>query len=578
MRPEPPRALPASLALALALTAGCGPDGDASAPLVHARAEVDRALAAVDALAATDAERRARLAASERELAALRAELERAMEASSDEALRALRARLDAQLAATARLEREELDWMDALAAARDELVAREAAKVAAVLERDAALEERDALRAELGDARAQLESERSAAAAQRDARVEAELRAKELAAALERERARADGLVPVAAAPAPEPSAELDQTRAELEAARSALRIAEREVARLGDALAARTAEATGLASEAHDLRLAIAYSQERRLERELEWDGYTRALNELGLREMAARLGFPADPDVVESPATPAALEEPSEAALEPPPPDPVAERSDAIERALRALMRIEEVQGLDLLEAGRLCEGGIGPVVFRLLDDRGRLAGGLAAERMHLEASRSARMVTLVLTGGHESRGGTQYPFHNGVRRIPLAHVDPEGWIESAPELFVGQDLAAPLDDGLWDVPRVVETLNGLLRGDAASGWYEVRACSGIVEEALRDVHVVDHDAAGRVRRRLFADRLGLYASDSGVQLALEDGASMRGDRKVGFLDGRMRIYLPLADVERWRAAGLPGLREPEPEPELGEVGPP
>ena len=87
------------------------------------------------------------------------------------------------------------------------------------------------------------------------------------------------------------------------------------------------------------------------------------------------------------------------------------------------MRGLFLAEGVHGLDPLELGRVEGGSIGPVVFRLLDADGRLTGSLAAASMRLEASYAARSVTLVLSDGHESRGGERHPFTNGERRIPL-----------------------------------------------------------------------------------------------------------------------------------------------------------
>ena len=70
----------------------------------------------------------------------------------------------------------------------------------------------------------------------------------------------------------------------------------------------------------------------------------------------------------------------------------------------------------------------------------------------------------------------------------------------------------------------------------------------------------------DAAGRLDRKLFADKLTIVPQTSGIVLELADGAQLRADVKTPFLEGRHTIFLPRADVEAWRAAGLPGLSEP------------
>ena len=47
-------------------------------------------------------------------------------------------------------------------------------------------------------------------------------------------------------------------------------------------------------------------------------------------------------------------------------------IAERTVEIRRSLEALILLEDVQGIDVLEVGVLGRGALGPVVFRILDD--------------------------------------------------------------------------------------------------------------------------------------------------------------------------------------------------------------
>jgi hypothetical protein len=322
-------------------------------------------------------------------------------------------------------------------------------------------------------------------------------------------------------------------------------------------------------------ELEAELERETAKRIAREEEWLRYTRAVAALELRSMPEELRF--QPDL-----PPEALLEAARA----PEPEPsaeeqaLAERSAEIARALRALLAIEEVRGLDLLEAGRLGEGWIGPVVFRLLDDRGRLAGGLYAERLRLEGSRAARTLTLVLEDGYETRAGERSPFARasapepangpapgrGVRRIALPRVDPQPWLEDLGELFATTRLDQPVDDGLWNLTYVRGTLNQLLREDPSAGWWRLRALDGVLAGVLRGVHLEGFAPDGQLERHLFADRMQVLRADKGLLLLLEDGAQMRGDEKAAFLDGRFRIFLPRADAGAWEAAGVPGLAEP------------
>jgi hypothetical protein len=310
--------------------------------------------------------------------------------------------------------------------------------------------------------------------------------------------------------------------------------------------------------------LRRELAREQELRLEREREWLRYTSAFDALGGDALPEGAEF--TPQVPEDEL--------------PKPPEPVKvdetllARADAVERSLRALLQVEGVRGIDLLEAGELEGGAIGPVVFRVLDARGRLAGSLIAARLRLVGSRTARSLTIVLEDGYESRGGVRLDFEAGttadgerepfgVRRIELEDVDPMPWVSAVPELFGGVELAAPKDDGRWNLTYVRASLNRLLRIDVERGYWRLKNLGGVVAGVLHDVHFEQFGPDGKLERRLFADRLRIERKERGVALVLEDGATLRGDEKTPFLDGRFRIYLPRAEQAEWNAAGLPGL---------------
>ena len=322
---------------------------------------------------------------------------------------------------------------------------------------------------------------------------------------------------------------------------------------------------------SELADLRAQLAREQDLRLAREREWLEFTRTLGSLEL-PLPAEASFEAQVPANESPA----------AEPEPPPPDPaLAERQRAILRSLRTLLAIEGVRGLDLLEVGALGEGCTGPVVFRLLDERGRLAGSLWAERLRLEGSRTARTLTLVLENGYEAHDGERFdfareerldapPIEGGVRRIELAETDPMPWVAALGELFGDVTLEAPKDDGRWNLTYVKGALNRLLKADTANGYWRVKSLGGVTGDVLREVQLEGFDGAGKLERRVFADSLRILRQDKGVSLQLEDGAQMRGDEKLPFLDGRFRIYLPRALQVDWERAGLPGWSQPPAEP--------
>lgn len=314
----------------------------------------------------------------------------------------------------------------------------------------------------------------------------------------------------------------------------------------------------------EIRRLRVELAREREARFERESDWLDWSQALTAL------APDGLALPEFTVEVPAVPEFTFGP-----EPPPEPAVTEREEQVTRSLRTLLAVEEVAGLDLLDAGRLGDGWIGPVLFRLIDARGRLAGSLYAERLRLEGSRAGRSLTIVLEDGYEAHKGVRVAFdpaagdragsleQGGVRRIALPHVDPMPWIKALPELFGDAELGRGSDDGLWNVERVRRTLNRLCAEDAAHGYPRFKAIGGVRDGVLRDVHVESLDADGWIERRLFADRVTLKLAFRGVEILCEDGVHVRGDDKAAFLDGRYRLFLPRADAERWKEALLPGL---------------
>ncbi|MBK8179470.1 MAG: hypothetical protein IPK67_11420 [Planctomycetes bacterium] len=356
--------------------------------------------------------------------------------------------------------------------------------------------------------------------------------------------------------------------------------------------------ARARDLEAQVALLNQSLAASEERRIEREREWLEYQSLLGLLSPERLPGGKPFGVELSGVEPTpgpgAGPGSEDErplPTEAQLA-----AQAERalrSKAIEKSLRTLLALEDVRALDLLECGLLEGDAIGPVVFRLLDGRGRLAGSLYAERMRLEASRSARTITLVLESGYETRGGERFPFDDtprraqgagaadpasgegeaeveakgtgrAARRVVLEGIDPLSWADDFRELFGAAGLDLSGDDGLWDLGLVRARLNELLKRDSSSGIYRLRELGGVQEGVLLRVHLERLDSEGGVERRLFADRLRLSAGASGVELELSHGVQVRGqDQRVPFLDGRYRVLLPGADTEAWVRAGLPGL---------------
>ncbi len=245
--------------------------------------------------------------------------------------------------------------------------------------------------------------------------------------------------------------------------------------------------------------------------------------------------------------------------------PAPDPAQERAEVIAMSVRNLMASEGIYELDLLEVGLLQRNAVGPVVYRMLDDRGRLVGSLSAQSMHFEASATARTVTLILENGYESHGGVRSTF--AERRLPFSFVDPWPWVESVPELFpnfdAGQATPSGVDDGKYDLDQLRKNVNRLLLADSANGYFGIKHIDGVKDEQIRGLHIVEYSSKGVASKHMFADRATILMGDRGVSILLEDGASMRGDEKTAFLRGRFRIFLPNARQGDWKAAGLPGL---------------
>ncbi|MEZ6017249.1 MAG: hypothetical protein R3F49_19200 [Planctomycetota bacterium] len=352
---------------------------------------------------------------------------------------------------------------------------------------------------------------------------------------------------------------ADLRAVTAQLEAERRAWNLRETELRARETELRARETE---LRARIDALESELAEEQQLRLTREREWLEFTRVLTSF-------ELPLPPAPEFIQSALTG--------------PPDPVAEeaarqRTRALARGvemrgqLRALLTAEQILSLDFMELGapelHAGRGVTGPVVARLMDDRGRLIGSLAAARLSLEVSRAARSVTLVLEDGYESRGGQREPFSEGLggaRRIFLGSVDPEPWLEALPELIAPEDERQRADDGRWDLSALRVRLNELLRSadlTGGSGW-RIRALGGVVGAELTDLQLVEYGDDGAVQRRLFADRMRIERVGRNVELVLTDGSQERLGRMAPFLEGRFRVALPRSDADAWRAAGVPGL---------------
>jgi len=359
-------------------------------------------------------------------------------------------------------------------------------------------------------------------------------------------ERRRAAGVAAVLLALAPWWRGEGDDTQA------------------LRERLAALEAERDLLLGRVEGLELELAREREARLAREQEWLAYTRTI--AALVPVAVREELPTFEPLV--PAVGAAA---PEIEREPTPSELQAQRRrDEVRTTLRALLAAEGVRGLDLLEVGGVQSDHAGPVVFRLLDAQGRLAGSLFAERLRLEASLAGRSLSLVLEQGYESHGGQRTNFGTAADptgpppwRISLEGLDPRPWIESLPELAGESSAGVAADDGLWDLAYVQVTLNERLREDTSSGWLRIKRLGGVASGVLRDVHVEVLDPSGVLERRIFADRLTLERSGDGLLLRFEGGVHLRGEERTPFLGGGYRVWLPRARAESWSAAGLPGL---------------
>jgi hypothetical protein len=142
-----------------------------------------------------------------------------------------------------------------------------------------------------------------------------------------------------------------------------------------------------------------------------------------------------------------------------------------------------------------------------------------------------------------------------------RVVIPHTDPDAWSSSVPELF-REDLSQEIvDDGRWNHFVLRRELNARLDRGGLGGRYVLKDLAGVRDGVLRDVALDELDESGALRRRLFADRLALRIDTAGVQLVLEDGVVVRGDQKLPFLDGRMRVFLPSADVDEWTDGTLP-----------------
>ena len=316
-----------------------------------------------------------------------------------------------------------------------------------------------------------------------------------------------------------------------------------------------------TELRARVAELEAALAHCEEERLKREQEWLGYTKAI---------AGLSKPSVPETVSFESV---LEEEEEAIEEEVTADRLKReaRGHEVFLALRSLFVAEGIEGYDLLSSGLVEEGATGPVVMRILDQMRRPVGSLTAERLRLEGSEAGHTLTLIFEKGYERRGGMKLPFQGDERRIVLPAVDPRPWMESMPELFENEKLELPVDDGKWPVEKVRRRINELLREDAPEGkYFRLHTLSGVTNELLREVHLEERDAEDRILRRLFADSLQLERLEHGIRMTLESGAQVRGDEKLPFLGGKLRIFLPGARIEGWCDGQLPGLPKPADEP--------
>jgi hypothetical protein len=122
--------------------------------------------------------------------------------------------------------------------------------------------------------------------------------------------------------------------------------------------------------------------------------------------------------------------------------------------------------------------------------------------------------------------------------------------------------GFALASPEDDGAGSLGAVRRELNRLLALDTEHGWYRLHSLGGVRASALLDVQLEELDASGRLRRRIFSDRmfLGVWRTRASFSSS-SDGALVRGAEKTA-LPRR-----PLPDrPARCRARGLAAARCP------------
>lgn len=313
-------------------------------------------------------------------------------------------------------------------------------------------------------------------------------------------------------------------------------------------------------------ELEAALDDTRRRRAEREMAWYQYNQALATLAIDDQVE--AFPIDPDY-----EPATVEPPPDGLAFPEDPAAelarrAAERAEELRVSLVAMLKVEQIRGMDLLEVGTLSRGALGPVVFRLLDDRGHLAGSLFAERLRLEASLAGHTVTLVLEDGFEGRGGERVFFRGGVRRIVLPYVDPVPYVDAMPELFPPSKLRPPQNDGEWEPGRVRTDLNALLRHASGGSAWRLRHLDAIRDDTLMGVHLERYDLNGGLAERVFADRVRLQADAASVSMVLWDGVIVRAGERLPFVDGEHRIVLPGAAIDDWRGAALPGIAKETP----------
>lgn len=321
-------------------------------------------------------------------------------------------------------------------------------------------------------------------------------------------------------------------------------------------------------------DLRTEV----EKRLQREREWLQYTNGIAKLeSLAQGTPK--FEVDPAVKPAPAEAAGPV--AEGGADAAPAGAAAGQGAAtakldeltsavVARRLRALLVAEQVHGLDVMEVGNVQGDHIGPVVLRVLDDRGRLLSVLAADRLRLECSRAGRNVSLVLEHGYERRNGETKAFdggpaaadgRGGVRRILVPDCDPRPWLEGLSFLFKPEALQPVPHDGSISVESLRAALNIKLREDAVVGHWRVDGIGGVMRGVLYEVALSQLDEKGNVQRTLVADKATIAPMSKGVEVLLEGGAQVKADSTVPFLEGRYRLVLPRADAQAWRAARIP-----------------